>query len=307
MKKFRLLSLVGITSIALTHAGWAAGHGGGGGGGGFGGGHGGGGSGFGGGHGGGGSGFGGGHGGGGGGFGGGRATLGAGVGSRGSGVGFGRASFSAGDPQFGGQPFYSDAAGRSVIPSVRAIRASDSQQDHFASPGNRATQASRFAVARPSDQRILSARNHIFGSHDGNWHRDWDRRHAHYWNGHWWCYDSGAWIGLDAGYYPWDYYPYYAYDYYPYDYYPGYYADVEPAYSNDGVSAAADQQAYPTVSVVQSRLTKLGYYHGVVDGLFGPDTRAALTLYQIDHGLSVTASLNTDTLQSLGIQKIATS
>src|SRR6266576_197856 len=32
MKKFILLSLVGITSIALTHAGWAAGHGGGGGG-----------------------------------------------------------------------------------------------------------------------------------------------------------------------------------------------------------------------------------------------------------------------------------
>src|SRR6267378_1332771 len=42
MKKLRLLSLVGITSIALTHAGWAAGHGGGGGGGGHGGGGGGG-------------------------------------------------------------------------------------------------------------------------------------------------------------------------------------------------------------------------------------------------------------------------
>jgi hypothetical protein len=34
MKKFTLLSLVGITSMALAHAGWAAGHGGGGGGGG---------------------------------------------------------------------------------------------------------------------------------------------------------------------------------------------------------------------------------------------------------------------------------
>src|SRR6266704_329681 len=33
MKKLTLLSLVGITSIALAHAGWAAGHGGGGGGG----------------------------------------------------------------------------------------------------------------------------------------------------------------------------------------------------------------------------------------------------------------------------------
>src|SRR6266404_1630580 len=34
MKKLRLLSLVGITSIALAHAGWAGPHGGGGGGGG---------------------------------------------------------------------------------------------------------------------------------------------------------------------------------------------------------------------------------------------------------------------------------
>jgi hypothetical protein len=32
MKKFKLLSLVSITSMALAHAGWAAGHGGGGGG-----------------------------------------------------------------------------------------------------------------------------------------------------------------------------------------------------------------------------------------------------------------------------------
>src|SRR6266699_6867832 len=32
MKKLRLLSLVGITSMALANAGWAAGHGGGGGG-----------------------------------------------------------------------------------------------------------------------------------------------------------------------------------------------------------------------------------------------------------------------------------
>jgi His-Xaa-Ser repeat protein HxsA len=163
------------------------------------------------------------------------------------------------------------------------------------------------AVATPSDQRILSARNHIFERHDGNWHRDWDRRHAHYWNGHWWSYDGGTWIGLDAGYYPWDYYPYSAYDYYPYDYYPGYYTGVGPTYSSDGVSATADQQADPTVSAVQSRLATLGYYHGVIDGLFGPDTRAALTRYQIDNRLNVTASLTKDTLQSLGIQKIATS
>jgi hypothetical protein len=159
-------------------------------------------------------------------------------------------------------------------------------------------------AATPSDQGTLSARDHVFGRRDGNWHQDWDRRHAHFRNGHWWVFDGGIWVGLDAGYYPWDYYPYSAYDYDPYDYSPGYYSDVESAYSNDG---SANQQANPTVSAVQSRLAELGYYHGVVDGLFGPDTRAALTRYQIDNRLSVTASLTTETLQSLGLQKIATS
>jgi hypothetical protein len=126
--------------------------------------------------------------------------------------------------------------------------------------------------------RLRPNGNHIFERHGGDWHRDWDRRHAHFRNGHWWFFDGGTWIGLDAGY-PWNYYPY----------------------------SAADQQADPTVSAVQSRLATLGYYHGVVDGLFDPDTRAALKRYQIDHRLSVTASITKDTLQSLGIQKIATS
>src|SRR5437016_12215367 len=75
MKKLKLLSLVGITSIALANAGWAAGHGGGGGG--FGGG-------------------GGGRGGGGGHFGG---------GGRGGGVGFGLPAgrFGGGVPRFSGR------------------------------------------------------------------------------------------------------------------------------------------------------------------------------------------------------------
>jgi uncharacterized protein (DUF2126 family) len=301
MKHFKLLSLIGITSIALAHAGWAGGHGGGG----FGGGHGGGG--FGGGYGGGGH--------GGGGFGGGHSA-----GSRGGGDGFGEARTSSGVSHFNGggaapssfgtrpsdrQPVDSRPANRLVTPAGRATTtAFDRQQDRFASPGNRAAQVSRSAVATPSDQGTLSARDHVFGRHDRNWHRDWDQRHAHLRNGHWWFFDGGTWVGLDAGYYPWDYYPYSAYDYYPYDYSPGYYSGVESASSNDG---SANQQANPTVSAVQSRLAILGYYHGVVDAVFGPDTRTALTRYQIDNRLSVTASLTTETLQSLGLQKIATS
>ena len=234
MKKFKLLSLVGITSIVLTQAGWAGGHGGGG--------------------------FGGGHSG----------------GSRGGGDSVGGARMSSGVPHFNGE-----GAG----PSSSGMRPSDRQPVESPPASRLVTPSVR--AATPSGQGVLSARDHVFGRRDGNWHQDWDRRHAHFRNGH-----------------PWDYYPYSAYDYDPYDYSPGYSSDVESAYSNDG---SADQQANPTVSAVQSRLAELGYYHGVVDGLFGPDTRAALTRYQIDNRLSVTASLTTETLQSLGLQKIATS
>jgi peptidoglycan hydrolase-like protein with peptidoglycan-binding domain len=107
---------------------------------------------------------------------------------------------------------------------------------------------------------------------------------------------------LDAGFYPWDYFPYYASDYYPYDYYSGYDGDVESEDYNGAVSPYADQSVDPNITAAQARLAKLGYYRGAVDGLFGPDTRAALTRFQVDHHLRVTGGLTTDTLQSLGIQ-----
>jgi peptidoglycan hydrolase-like protein with peptidoglycan-binding domain len=110
---------------------------------------------------------------------------------------------------------------------------------------------------------------------------------------------------LDEGFYPWDYYPYYAYDYYPYDYYPGYYADVEPEYYSAGVSASVDQRPDPNVTSAQTDLAKLGYYRGAIDGLFGRDTRDAVARYQSDQKVAITGTLTTQTLQSLGVQKVA--
>ena len=98
---------------------------------------------------------------------------------------------------------------------------------------------------------------------------------------------------MDDGYYPWDFYPYYAYDYYPYDYY----TDVEPG----DQSYTADAN----VTAVQTDLAQLGYYNGPIDGLFGADTRTALTRYQIDRHLQVTGSLTNETLQSLGLPSLA--
>jgi hypothetical protein len=145
---------------------------------------------------------------------------------------------------------------------------------------------------------------HIAERHDQNWHRDWDRRHAHFFNHRFFVFIDGSWCGLDAGFFPWDYYPYYAYDYYPYDYYPGYYADTEPYYYNEGVYSNTPT-VDPTVTVVQTQLTQSGYYNGPVDGIFSPLTRDAVANYQIAKHLDVSGSLSAQTLQSLGLPQPA--
>ena len=226
-------------------------------GGGGGGGFGGGGFGGGGGHGGGG----GGHFGGGGGFrGGGMAVHGSGIGFRGGGVGFRSAG-----PRFGG--------GR------RAMT-------------NEATRQSRTFGRAEFNRRIAA---HTAERHDANWHRDWDRRHAHFDHNRFFVFIDGFWCGLDADFFPWDYFPYYAYDYYPYDYYPGYDADAEQ-YGNTTVRN-------PTVNAVQGELSQLGYYKGPIDGIYGRLTRDAVAKYQIARKLDVSGNLSAQTLQSLGLPR----
>jgi peptidoglycan hydrolase-like protein with peptidoglycan-binding domain len=41
------------------------------------------------------------------------------------------------------------------------------------------------------------------------------------------------------------------------------------------------------VSAVQSDLAGEGYYRGVIDGVYGPQTRVAITRHQSNHGLQV--------------------
>jgi His-Xaa-Ser repeat protein HxsA len=313
MKKLRLFSLVGITSIALAQVGFAAPGGGGGGGRGGGGGH------FGGGGGGGfrSAGFGGASHFGGGGFSTPYSTS-RGAAYRGGGVGFGAYHPSTIAPHIATQP----TQVRSVAPSRSSVVQSSgarstrnvtnvsrgsrtaNNQGRTVTADNRATngggsvngrqgQVSRSTTPRPSNEAALSRQHHIFARQSGAQHRDWDRRHAHFSNGHWFCWDGAYWIGLDDGYYPWDFYPYYSYDYYPYDYY----TDVE--------TGNYTQQADQTVSTVQSELAQLGYYTGSIDGVFGADTRTALTRYQIDRGLQVTGSLTNETLQALGLPGLA--
>ena len=90
---------------------------------------------------------------------------------------------------------------------------------------------------------------------------------------------------FDAGYwYPaWGYYPD---SYYPYD---------GPIYGYN------DLQPDEVVTNVQTQLYYEGYYHGPIDGILGPDTRAAIADYQADHGLAVTAAIDEPTVESLGL------
>jgi Putative peptidoglycan binding domain len=243
-----------------------------------------------------------------------------GVGSRGGGVGFGM-------PRYRRPVYLNGRVARSVTPAIGARTAGSQPQNRFSSTRNpvgrrpaaafnRAANASTVRSPGAAVHRGLNGRtDHIAERHDGNWHRDWDRRHAHFFHNRFFVFDNGFWFGLDDGFFPWDYLPYYAGDYYPYDYYTdvqpdyntapanaypyGYYTGVQPDYNNAAANGAP--VADPIVEATQERLAQLGYYNGTVDGIFGPTTRDAVAKYQIDNQLDVTGSLSPDTLQSLGV------
>ena len=72
----------------------------------------------------------------------------------------------------------------------------------------------------------------------------------------------------------------------------------------DDQSAYIDSDQYGSNAIVrevQSELARLRYYRGAIDGIVGDETQAALARYQEDRDLSVTGTLTTATLQSLGL------
>jgi hypothetical protein len=114
------------------------------------------------------------------------------------------------------------------------------------------------------------------------WHdRAWWQRHYTrivFVLGGWWYWDAGYW-------YPaWGYDPYV---WYPYD---------GPIYTGYGY-LTPDQ----VIVNVQVALRDQGYYAGPIDGLLGPETRAALAAYQADQGLAITSAIDSPTLATLGL------
>lgn len=97
-----------------------------------------------------------------------------------------------------------------------------------------------------------------------------------------------SWPSASYGYYP------NSYGNYPYSYYRGYsgsYSYYQPRYGYDAA----------TVAAVQRRLGELGYYQGVVDGIIGPQTRAAIAGFESTHGMIVDGVITTRFLDRIGL------
>lgn len=171
----------------------------------------------------------------------------------------------------------------------------------------RTSHENRVGSIGSGNRAVAGAGNHLFARRSGDWHRDWDRHSDHWWHGHRCRWVNNCWFIFDLGFFPWYGYPYdyYAYDYYDpysYGYDPGVYDQgVDQNYYDQGAYDSSDQSADSTVAAAQDRLARQGYYHGQIDGVFGPETRRAIMRFQSAHGLGATGYLTMETRQSLGL------
>ena len=159
-------------------------------------------------------------------------------------------------------------------------------------------------------------RNHVFAQRSTNWQRNWDRQRDHWWHGHRCHFFNGSWVIFDLGFYPWDAFWYpgnyygYGYGYYPYSYNydPGYYdsyGDQSEQYYGPNSDDVTVQSADSIVANAQEKLAQQGYYRGEIDGILGPETSRAIARFQSNQGLRATGVLTRDTVEALGVRRVA--
>lgn len=85
--------------------------------------------------------------------------------------------------------------------------------------------------------------------------------------------------------------------------YPAWGYAPDSVYYYDGPIYASSPAEDPAqvVANVQSALQQQGYYQGDIDGVLGPETRAALAEYQTARGLEPTGAVDEPTLETLGM------
>jgi hypothetical protein len=102
-------------------------------------------------------------------------------------------------------------------------------------------------------------------------------------------------VFIDSFGFPFFYpYPYPYYGYYPYDYGDPY------NYDYSGYQGPTDNGSL--VVQVQSGLARTGYYHGEIDGVMGPRTRAAIRAYERTHNLPVDGVITKELLGTMRLR-----
>ncbi len=66
-------------------------------------------------------------------------------------------------------------------------------------------------------------------------------------------------------------------------------------------SKISSVQTQADTKAIQQRLQNLGYYKGNIDGIYGPQTTAAVKKFQADYGLAQTGVVNSTTADYLGV------
>ena len=137
-----------------------------------------------------------------------------------------------------------------------------------------------------------------YGNYNGGGTRSYYGGGSYTYNGYYSGWPSSNWgYGRSGGYYPSSYYggyPYSGYSYYggyPYSGYTNNYSYYTPTYGYNASMVAA----------VQRRLGQLGYYHGMVDGVIGPQTSGAIAAFESRNGLAVDGTISRPLLNTLGL------
>ena len=147
----------------------------------------------------------------------------------------------------------------------------------------------KYKVVKFNQNYKIAGANHwkgskyqIFVNYQPQWHDQywWTSHHNHI------VFVFGAPYYWDSGYW----YPTWGYD-------PGanYYYDG-PIYSSNPEMDPAQM-----VANVQAALQQQGFYHGDIDGILGPETRAGLAEFQSAQGLEPTGAVDEPTAEALGL------
>ena len=160
----------------------------------------------------------------------------------------------------------------------------------------------RYSGTRSYAGRQYAGTRYYGGTRYGNYYGGSTRYYygggSYPYNGYYSGWPSSNWgYGRSGGYYPSSYYggyPYSSYSYYsgyPYRGYNNNYSYYTPTYGYNASMVAA----------VQRRLGQLGYYHGVVDGVIGPQTSGAIAAFESRNGMAVDGTISRPLLNTLGL------